>query len=216
MTGDIETAEPLSPEIGIALSYTPASVREVLRAFFMLDRRLAQIVAQTSEPMLGQMRLAWWRDMLGTSIAERPTGDAVLDALGVHWAEQEAALVKLVDAWEELLAEAPLPQSSARNFALGRSSGFAAIAQMASHGSVAGAGELWALADAVAHFPDGEERAMLLKLAAEYPPTLHLPRSLRGVAILDALAKRAIDDGGAPLMKGRGAALLALKRGLLG
>ncbi|MEO9462979.1 MAG: hypothetical protein ABJ242_09605 [Marinomonas sp.] len=216
MTGDIEAAESLAPEIGIALSYTPAPVRGALRAFFMLDRRLGQIVTQTSEPMLGQMRLAWWRDMFGTAVEQRPTGDAVLDHLGTHWAGEELALVDLVNAWEELLAEPPLPKQSARDFSARRAAGFAVIAHRAGHEGIDGAGELWALADAAAHFPDGEERAMLITLAADYEPTPRLPRSLRGVAILDALAARAIKDGGAPLMKGRGAALLALKRGLLG
>lgn len=216
MTGDIEAAEPLAPEIGIALSYTPAPVREALRAFFMLDRRLGQIVAQTSEPMLGQMRLAWWRDMFGIAVEQRPTGDAVLNHLGKHLSGEELALIDLVNAWEELLAEPPLPEQSARNFASGRAAGFSVIAQKAGDESIFGAGELWALADAAAHFPEGEERAMLITLAADYTPTPRLPRSLRGIAILDALAGRAIEDGGAPLMKGRGAALLALKRGLLG
>ena len=182
----------------------------------MLDRRLAQIVAQTSEPMLGQMRLAWWRDTLGTAVAERPTGDVVLDSLGVYWCGEETALIGLVNAWEELLTEPPLPEVSARNFASGRAAGFAVIAQMAEQESLPKVGELWSLADAAAHFPDGEERAMLLKLAAEYSATRRLPRSLRGVAILDDLAARAIADAGAPLMKGRGAAILAIKRGLLG
>ena len=35
-------------------------------------------MARTTEPMLGQMRLAWWRDALGKPVDERPRGDAVL------------------------------------------------------------------------------------------------------------------------------------------
>jgi phytoene synthase len=33
--------------------------------------------------MLGQMRLAWWREALGKPLADRPRGDEVLDAVGL-------------------------------------------------------------------------------------------------------------------------------------
>ena len=46
--------------------------------------------------MLGQMRLAWWREALGKPVADRPRGDRVLDAIGQDWAGREAALVAMV------------------------------------------------------------------------------------------------------------------------
>ena len=72
--------ETLPTEIELALAYTPRDRREAMRVAFELDRRLARIVAATTEPMLGQMRLAWWRDILAKPVDERPRGDVVLDA----------------------------------------------------------------------------------------------------------------------------------------
>ena len=78
-------------------------------------------------------------------------------------------------------------------------------------------GEIWALADAASHIEQGEERQTLLDLASELSrPSRNLPAPFRGVAILYALAERALQAGGAPLMAGRGAALVALRAGLFG
>ncbi|MEP2736360.1 MAG: squalene/phytoene synthase family protein [Erythrobacter sp.] len=220
MTTSLEAAEPLPPEYEIALSYTPSSVRDAARSYLSLDRRLAQIVAQTNEPMLGQMRLAWWRDVFETPIAERPRGDLVLEAIGQQWAGHEQPLIAMVDAWEEMLAEPPLPREAALHFAKGRAAGFLALAQMVLPEldvvKFMHAGYAWALTDAAAHIPDGEERDMLLSSARSFSPLPRYPKPMRGVAILDALARRAIAKGGRPLMEGRGAALTAFKTGLLG
>lgn len=219
-TTGTEAGEALPPEYELALNYTPATMRDAACCYLSLDRRLAQIVGQTSEPMLGQMRLAWWRDMLSAPIAERPKGDIVLEGAATHWAGHEQALIALVDAWEEMLAEPPLPRDAALRFAEGRAAGFLELAEIAAlqldmtpydH-----AGQAWALADAAAHVPDGEERELLLDCARSIPSMPRYPKILRGAAVLDALAHRAIAKGGRPLMEGRGAALTALKAGLIG
>ncbi|MBU1756741.1 MAG: hypothetical protein KJ703_07135, partial [Alphaproteobacteria bacterium] len=55
----------------IALGWTTDPVRTVLVPLFTLDERLARIVATVREPLLAQMRLAWWRDRLGEAPASR-------------------------------------------------------------------------------------------------------------------------------------------------
>ena len=97
--------ENLPAEIELALAYTPAAQRPALRIFFELDARLGRIVAGTNEAMLGQMRLAWWRETLAKPVAERPSGDQVLNAIGEHWVGKEADLIKLVDGWERLFGQ---------------------------------------------------------------------------------------------------------------
>ena len=57
--------------------------------------------------MLGQLRLAWWRDRLNDDPAKWPKGEPLLGRLG-SWGERSRALVPLVDGWEALLGE-PLP-----------------------------------------------------------------------------------------------------------
>lgn len=214
-----DNLEPLSEEAQLAIAHTPASARDALRIFLELDARIARIVAATSEPMLGQMRLAWWRETLGKPIDQRPQGDGVLDAIGKHWAGHEQALVALVDGWEEMLAE-QLTSRIAKLFAEGRAAPFAALAAFTKKPTdirlISSKGQRWALVDAALHVSEGDEQDTLLKLARETRADGSLPRSLRGLAVLDALARRSLDRGGRPMMEGRGAALVALRAAMLG
>lgn len=214
MSSDL--AETLSPEVELAIAHTPAKLRPALSIIFEFDARLARIVAATSEPMLGQMRLAWWRDMLGQDVADRPTGDVVLDGIGQHWRGREAALVKLVDGWEHLLAPPPLGEDDARAFAEGRRGALSAVFE-GDIEAVGRAASRWALADLAAKVSLDEERAMLVRLGREDARRLpRLPREARGLAVLGSLAKRALDRGGRPLMEGRGAAITAARAAILG
>lgn len=216
-----ETATPLSAEAALALAHTPPAQRDLLRIFLELDSRLARIVAGTSEPMLGQMRLAWWRETLGGPVEERPAGDAVLDAIGEHWQGREAALEGLVDGWEHLLADPPLREDDARKFAEGRSQALAEIfvkqSSAAGRADVESAAWHWALADLAAKVSVEEERDLLVRLGLEKSaPQTALPREARGLAVLGALGLRALRRGGRPLMEGRGASLIALRATILG
>lgn len=170
---------------------------------------------RTSEPMLGQMRLAWWRDALGKSMAERPRGDAVLDAIGAHWAGREAALVQMVDGWEVLVTAERIGAQEATGFGEGRGAFFAALASDAALVVIrrcAAAGFRWALADAVTGVSDENERAALITAGlARSGEGGRLPADLRALAVLEALAMRALRRGGRPLMEGRGASLAALR-----
>lgn len=214
-----ESPDILSPEAGLALAWSPPKVRAALSIALQLDQRLARIVARTTEPMLGQMRLAWWRDALGTNPADRPRGDAVLDAIGAHWAGREAALIAMVDGWEVLVVAEQLGTGDADAFASGRGGFFAALSEDCTPlqaGRIAAAGARWALADAAAAVSDDAERALLVEagLAQGGPEpsgSVRMPRDLRGLAVLDALALRALQRGGRPLMEGRGAPLAALR-----
>ena len=69
--------------------------------------------AQAREPLLGQVRLAWWRDRLGQDPADWPAGEPLLAALR-GWQPQFAALAALVDGWELLLGAPPLPSDCLR------------------------------------------------------------------------------------------------------
>jgi len=210
-------ADPLPPEAVIALAWSPPEVRSALGTVLRLDRRLARILARTREPMLGQMRLSWWREALGKPLAERPRGDAVLDAIGLHWAGREPALVALVDGWEQVLEEPPLSEAAARLFAAGRCEALIAahrrepVALDPSDPCMAAAWH-WSLADFAARVSDAQERALLVRLGlAQGRPAAPLPREARGLAVLGGLGLRALRRGGRPLMEGRGAPLAALR-----
>jgi len=172
---------------------------------------------RTSEPMLGQMRLAWWRDALAKPVAERPRGDLVLDGIGLHWAGRENALAAMVDGWEVLLSAERLGPGEAEAFGTARGAFFAALAPDSSPTvaqRLAAVGSRWALADAAAAVSDEKERAALVAAGlakGQGGTATRLPRGFRGVAVLGALAMRALQRGGRPLMEGRGASLAALK-----
>jgi 15-cis-phytoene synthase len=211
-----QSPEPLPPEVDLALAWCAPKVRAPLSIGFQLDRRLARIVARTTEPMLGQMRLAWWRDALGRPAAERPRGDAVLDAIGAHWAGRETALIAMVDAWEVLVTADILGPADIADFASQRGAFFAGVDDADESSAVmdriAAAAHRWALADAVTGVGDAGERDLMIEAGlAREVSAVRMPRSLRGLAVLDALALRALRRGGRPLMEGRLASLTALR-----
>ncbi|WP_324075757.1 MAG: hypothetical protein RSE14_02975 [Erythrobacter sp.] len=211
-----ENPESLPPEAELALAWSGPKVRAPLSTALQLDRRLARIVSRTTEPMLGQMRLAWWREALNRPSVERPQGDVVLDAIGRDWAGREAALAAMVDAWEVLITAERLENVKIAEFSAGRSAFFLALdpdLPAAAVPRVATAGIRWATADAACAVTDESERAALVAtgLAAGSAGPQRLPASLRGIAVLDALARRSLARGGRPMMVGRGAPLAALR-----
>lgn len=212
--------EILPPELELALAHTRSIYRDALRIFFELDLRFARILAGTNEPMLGQMRLAWWRETLAKPLDQRPTGDVVLDGIGKHWVGREQHLVKLVDAWENLLADPPLGTEHARSFAQGRVDAMrGAFADRQEDWDERNAGLFalqWAIADLCTNISLQEERDMLMALAAEQRTPKRLSSPFKGVAVLGALALRSLENGGAPLMEGRSASLTALRAAIIG
>ncbi len=216
----IET-DTLSSEFELALAHTPAAMRPRLRALFALDQRLARIIGKATEPMLAQMRLSWWREMLEQDPAQRPQGDAVLDAIGEKWAGEEAALRDLVNGWEHLLADPPLPEAEAEKFVEARAGALCAFARVSpgekAYKNVNLAAQIWAIADLAAKVHSDTERNLLLdmgrRLSAQKPEKLS---GFKGLAVLSALGRRAIANGGRPLMEGRGAGFTAFRAALLG
>lgn len=190
----------------LALSQASGPHFDALSLFLQLDRRLGQFVSQSKEPMLTQMRLAWWRDQFGKAISDRPTGDPILDAMSVTWSGEENALVALVNGWEALLSPPPLGEEAALEFATGRSACFAAMARMAG-GDPANAshcGAMWAFADLASRMSDADEIAVVGELAQEQcDRTMRLPFRLRSLVILGFLGRKALARGGGPFIIGR-------------
>jgi len=206
------------PELSrLAVAHAPPAAKRATSALLALDHRFATVLRQKREPMLAQLRLAWWRDRLGEDPARWPSGDAVLDTLREWHSPRE--LVPLVDGWEALIAD-ELDSAALDRFADGRAAGFAALARQVGAGraadAAARAGRVWALADLAANIFDPTERGQALDLArmAGAPPAL--PRALRPLSLLAGLGWRAVQSGGGPLLSGRGAGLAAFRLGLFG
>lgn len=208
---DAANDDHLPPEAELAIAWSAPKVRAALTTALQLDRRLARIVARTTEPMLGQMRLAWWREALGKPVTDRPRGDRVLDAIGRDWTGREAALVAMVDGWEVMVTAKAIGIEEARALGAGRGAFFAALGGR-DDDRLAAAGYRWALADAAAAVSNPGERDVLASVGlARAHISGSVPRDLCGLAVLEALALRALKRGGQPLMEGRGASLTALR-----
>lgn len=202
----------------LALSYAPARTRSLTLGLLALDFRLAGIVRNTREPLLGQVRLAWWRDRLSEPGALWPEGEPLL-ALLKDWGDEASALAGLVDGWEGLLGEPPLPGAAFAAFAEGRAAAFAGLARLvdANPSEAARAARGWALVDLSGRLADPQERTEARALAEgqdwQQPD---LPRTLRPLAILHGLAKRAMRRGASDLLAGRGAVWVTIRLGMLG
>ncbi|MCK9540399.1 MAG: squalene/phytoene synthase family protein [Novosphingobium sp.] len=204
----------------LALSYAPRPTRQPTLALLALDARLAAIVRGQKEPMLAQLRLAWWRDVLGQPVSAWPDGEPLLAALR-SWRDAHAPLAALVDGWEGMVGDAPLGAAAFEALAQGRGCGFAALAEVVGSGSHGGeAGRLGgnvALADLAVRVSHPAERECLALLARDRDwRAAALPRALRPLAVLHGLAARSLRRGFAPEPGGVSDLFRAMRLGLLG
>jgi phytoene synthase len=97
----------LPPPGNLAVAYTPVAFRPAFTLLLQLDMRFADIVRKAREPMIAQIKLAWWRDAFAAEPALRPKGEPLLQALGACGDTIKfSALEDLVSAWELMLGEA--------------------------------------------------------------------------------------------------------------
>jgi phytoene synthase len=190
----------------LALSYAPARSRSVWLGLFALDARLSGIVRDAREPMLAQIKLAWWRDELAKPAELRRRGEPLL-ALLEPWGDRAHGLASLTETWEPLLGDERLTRQDAAAAAEGRAAACLALADIleVSPDGIAEAARGWALAD-------------LAPMLAEPPVhdwrSARLPREFRPLQVLFGLAARR--KGQSPLLAGPIAALVAVRLGLLG
>jgi len=159
---------------------------------FALDNACAHIARMTQEPLMAQVRLAWWRDgiVAEQALAEHRSGE--MDALrGVdRFADMRAGLVDMINGWEELLvADGEEWSTMLPVYAHGRGHGvFAALcpdhAEKADH-----VGQVWALWDLAGHVADEAltqqvlDAARLIAGDGLQDELRRLPRMLRMMAI---------------------------------
>ncbi len=208
----------LPPAERLALAYAPGLARRATLAFLALDARLAAIVRGVREPVLAQVRLAWWRDRLHQDPQDWPVGEPLLAALA-DWGSGAARLAAVVDGWEELVGEPPLPHAAFARFASGRAAGWRGLAELigadVSTAKIETVARGWALADLAMHLTDPKERQTVGALIAEQSwQRVRLPRGLRSLAVLYALARRS--RGHHAMLSGPGALVTVLRVGFGG
>jgi 15-cis-phytoene synthase len=210
----------LGADRALALSHVPAPDRDALSALFVIDAAMGDVVRTTREPMLGPIRLAWWRERLeeidgGVPAPPEPRLQAVERELvprgvtGRDLAALEAGWLRLFDPfpWTVETSEAIWFRGNLL-FGLG-----ARILGRPDE-RIQAAGGLWALVDAARHCSDADSRVTLIEQARTFARGLggsRLPSALRPLSVLAALAIRDVKHGepfeaeGTP---GRAAAML--------
>lgn len=173
--------------------------RDRAACIFALDNACAQVARTVHEPLMAQIRLAWWRDgvQAETPLAQHrsPEMDAMRALDG--FAAIRPHLVAMVDGWEELiLFDGADPDAMLAAYARGRGDGLFAAFGGAVAGDGAG-GAVWALWDLAGHLGDDALAGMAVACARDMAtgPRVRLPR------MLAMMAQPARDD----VLRGRGA-----------
>jgi phytoene synthase len=174
----------LNPPQRLAIAYAPLQFRDAFALLLQVDARFAELVAKSSEPLIGQMKLAWWRDAIAAEPDRRPKGEPLFERLGATSGLSLApSLTMLVDAWESLLVD-PTGEGGRADFAKARSAAiFGSYANwVGSQDDLRLLGEEWALVDvfgvsAVVH----PEKIECPRVRALRPLSI-LAMSVRGVS----------------------------------
>lgn len=155
-------------------AYVPTRARAAIDALFALDDALASVCRTTTEPVLGQMRLAWWHQSLEKLDRAPPPAEPVLRmaaAALLPCGISGAQLAGQVTGWDVLIEEPDLSDDALSRYADGRGRSWFTAAALALGGPVddllAQAGAGWALADLSGHLSDPVRAAAARRLAAE-------------------------------------------------
>ena len=188
----------------------PARVRPAFQALWELDLAFADVIATSTDPNLGAIRLAWWREQLEKLDDGDPPAEPRLLAVAASLVPRGVtgkALSELEDAWLSLLQPLPWGEAQAEGLRLrGRilfGIGAELLGWKAKDGEAVGA--LWSLVDGARHCSDVASRLFLLdqaRGAIAQLPQQRPAKALRGMTVLAALAahevlrNRPLDLGG--------------------
>ena len=182
--------DTLGPIERLAVSYAPASVRPLWIGFLGLEARLEKAAHVRSEPVLAQIRMAWWRERFQEPASCWPQGEPLL-ALLASWDGERATLAELVDGWEA----SAFGDDGGVRLRAARVEAVLALCRIAKAGDQ----------------PDAVRRSVLEWTDSESHGQPHrLSRKMRPLAILRALSLKKETLGAS------GALLLALRVGCLG
>lgn len=222
--------EDALPPLAALLSAHAGALGARHRAIWGFDGRLAKVARTTSDRAIGQMRLAWWNDVIEDADARKGRGEPVVDAMRATGAIAALGLVAMIDGWEVLVVEPEIDADGLRDYAVGRGGGlFRALAESGAESGtdvpdapewLVAAGQVWALWDLVGHVDDPALSEAALKLARDLLPQVEgarWPRGWKPLRIAFTLARQDVLAGqGAPAGMPRGLALRLLRIALVG
>lgn len=186
----------LDPDRILALSYVPARHRPAIEALWRLDAALGGALAGGREPMIGRIKLAWWREALERLDREQAPPEPVLQALAAHVLPagiEGAELAEMEEAWAVLLSGEPLTPADLDLY--GKKRGgllFAFCGRIL--GAEASGGEAWALADLARRSANAADADSALAASRGFA-TCKVPARARALGMLAALARRDGETG---------------------
>lgn len=112
----IEQVRSFDKERFLCSLFAPAETRAALAALYALDLELSRIRTRAREPLIGFMRVQWWRDAIEAIYAGRgpdhPVASALTDAIGRYDLPHDA-FAPLLAAREREVADEVLPDMAA-------------------------------------------------------------------------------------------------------
>lgn len=188
--------------------YWPVDLRPAFDALFGLDDALADIVLTSTQPALGAIRLAWWREALERLDHSPPPPEPRLQAAAAHLLPRGlsgADLAEIEQGWRILFDDEPdMRLAEARGETLFKIGGHLLGT---AHPSLSGAGRLFAGVDFARRGYREIERSKVAMGGVRFP------KVLRPLTALTALAVRDLRHGGPPFepeaTPGRAARLLS-------
>ncbi len=101
------------PDRWLATLFLPETARPAVHALLAFNLEVAKIRDAVSQPMLGEIRYQWWRDLLGDGAAGgNPVAEALLDTVARHRLDV-ARLLALIEARSFDLYDDPMPSALA-------------------------------------------------------------------------------------------------------
>ncbi len=168
--------------------YWPVELRGAFDALFSLDDALGEVVASSSQPALGAIRMAWWRDALEWLDSSPPPPEPRLQAIAAELLPlgvRGTSLAAIAEAWGALFDEVrdanAIGERGVALFAVG------AKLLAADNIGLEQAGRWFALADAA-------RRGVAPVIAIDIAP-LRFPPALRPLTGLARLAVRDLRHG---------------------
>jgi phytoene synthase len=185
----VSASDLSDPERALALNYVPKLQRPAVLALWQLDETLGRVVASTTEPMIGQMRLTWWHERLSALDAGERAAEPLLGKLAEHVLPHGVTgveLAGLIEGWEAVLDPLPLDETALATFAERRGGVLFQLSGTLLGGAMAGsAGKSWALVDFATRCSDRitAERSVVLA-RTDITVDRKLPKPLRILARL--------------------------------
>ncbi|HYJ29835.1 MAG TPA: squalene/phytoene synthase family protein [Allosphingosinicella sp.] len=192
----------LDPDRMLALAYVPASRRAAVEALWRLDATLAAVLSTGREPVISQIRLAWWREALEKLDSAPAPAEPVLAALARHVLPAGltgAELAEMEAGWAVLLSPDPLGAAdfdlyaSARGGLLFRSTA-RLLGEPQPRPAVEAGGRAWALIDLARHSGNAADAEAALS-AVGATASWRWPKRLRPLGMLAMLAARDAEPG---------------------